>query len=127
MLKNWALDNYDNCYYYLNYVFIIIYSRQVISWSSLDWTKQKSTQSRWEWTIILGTLFDVVVHAVNAFVLSHYLSTSEVLLGILLAQVGALLIMYSPRLAWANPHYVPKWIEKRVKPISHENYQSIDN
>ena len=97
----------------------------MISWSSLDWTKQSSTKYRWEWTIILGTLFDVIVHAVNAFILSQYMCTSEVLLGILLAQAGALLILYSPRLAWANPACVPKWIEKRVRPISHENYQSI--
>lgn len=101
------------------------YPLQVISWSSLDWTKQDSTKSRWEWTIILGTLFDVVVHAINAFVLVQYMSTAEVFVGLLLAQAIALLIMFSPRLAWANPAYVPKWIEKRLRPISHDNFKSI--
>ncbi len=97
----------------------------MISWSSLDWTKQDNTKSRWEWSIILGTGFDVVVHAVNAYMLSQYMTAAEMLVGFLLAQMGTMFIIYSPRLAWSSPSSVPKWIEKRVRPINQEDYKSM--
>lgn len=98
---------------------------QVISWSSLDWLRQKDTRRRWEWSIILGTAFDVIVHAVNVVMLAQYLSATDMCWGVMLAQAGSLLVLFSPRLAWANPSDVPPWVERRVRPISNADFKSV--
>ncbi|CAH1798824.1 unnamed protein product [Owenia fusiformis] len=97
------------------------FTNRVISWSSLDWLKDEKTQSRQEWFIFLGTLFDVIVHCVNAYILSQYMHAVEMVVGLSLVSVLSYLILYNTRYAWSNPDEVPKWVEKRVKPVPPQN------
>ena len=90
---------------------------QVISWSSLDWTRTSETKARWEWDIILGTAFDVIVHAINTYILSQFLTTVELLVAIAMVSGTSLVVLYNPRFAWCNPSCVPGWVSRRVVPV----------
>lgn len=95
---------------------------QVINWSSLEW--QQSAHSRkWEWDVILGTAYDVLMHACNAYILATYLSTVEILVSVFLVQAAVVAVLYSPHFAWANPAAIPSWVARRIHRLDdHDKY-----
>lgn len=100
------------------------YTKKVISWSSLDWTKTSGTHSRWEWDVILGTAFDAGVHSINTYILSQFLSIVEVGVALALVLGVSLLILFNSRLAWCSPSSVPAWINRRIRPVDMAEVQA---
>jgi len=70
----------------------------VISWSSLEWQQLPRqvpvSSGLFE---IVGTVFDWLVHLVNAYMLAMKLTTVEVILGIALVHVFINVLLYNPR------------------------------
>lgn len=55
------------------FTFLSWLAKRVVSWSSLDWDR-----SRWiQIDLVLGTMFDVAIHAMNSVLLFPYISTTE--------------------------------------------------
>ena len=82
----------------------------------MDWQKSNN-RNYWHFDIWLGTFFDVVVHATNAYLLSEYLGLKETLLGIALVQLTTMMVLFNSKLAWSTPGKVPAWVAKRVRPV----------
>ena len=68
----------------------------MVSWSSLEWQRlpRQVGISKVE---TIGTIFDQMVHLVNAYLLAAHLSAVEVILGLALVHVGLNLLLYNPR------------------------------
>ncbi|XP_037072880.1 uncharacterized protein LOC119093959 isoform X2 [Pollicipes pollicipes] len=79
------------------------FAKRVVSWSSLDWDR-----SRWQPDLLLGTLFDVSVHAVNACYLGIQLSGQGVLAACLISALLVYVVLYNPRLAWNSKDSMPE-------------------
>ena len=104
---------------------MFIYSwlaKRVVSWSSLDWDR-----GRWiQIDLVLGTLFDVMIHAMNSALLIPQVSSVETIFicvgfdAVLLA-----VVLFNPKLAWSNPAHVPTWVQKRVRTLSADERQEI--
>ena len=97
-------------------------AKRVVSWSSLDWDR-----SRWaQIDLVLGTLFDVGIHALNSVLLFPHVDALE---GFLLAMglnfILSYVFIFNPRFAWSNPEEVPKWVQSRIKPLSADQRQEI--
>ncbi len=71
---------------------------------------------------MLGTLFDTLVHAVNAYLLSLYISSSAALIAMGVDICLAALLFFSARLAWSSPSNVPEWVMKRVQQVKEDKY-----
>ena len=89
------------------------FARRVISWSSLDWAK-----SRWVPDLVLGTLFDVLVHLFymyHLFVMSQYSVWPMVL-----AVAITMALLNNPKLAWSSRANMPDWVRKKVVDITED-------
>ena len=88
----------------------------------MDWDR-----GRWiQIDLVVGTLFDVFIHAMNTFLLIEHLTSTEALLLALIVDGNLLAyLIFNPKFAWANPSQVPNWVQKRVKPLSPEQRQEI--
>ena len=95
----------------------------MISWSSLDWDRGRWNQI----DLVLGTLFDVGVHAMNVWLLFEFLSLDRVVISLVVCCVYLALILYNPKLAWAsfNNQSIPDWIKKKVKPLTDQQRQEF--
>ncbi|XP_046565416.1 uncharacterized protein LOC124274136 isoform X1 [Haliotis rubra] len=91
-------------------------ANKIMDWSSLDYFKSHK-KDRLELDSILGTAFDIAVHVLNVYMLTSYLPTVGVLLGLAVAHGSAYFILYNPRLAWSSPSKMPAWIERRIRPL----------
>lgn len=94
---------------------------QIVDWSSLDWF-QSPLGGKVEMDNILGTIFDIAVHAANLCILSSYLSTVQILVILGLAKTSIVAVIFNPRFAWASPSSssLPAWVQKRIGPLSAE-------
>jgi len=71
---------------------------QVVSWSSLEWQRlPKEVPHSVGFFEVIGTLFDLMVHLVNAYLLASHLTTVEVVLGIALVYTSTYMLLYNPR------------------------------
>jgi len=89
------------------------FCRRVISWSSLDWGYTYA--HRFDWSLIIGTTFDLVCHLVNAILLSFHFSLLHGFVGFAFSAFSLAIVIFNPRLAWSTPNCVPDWVRKRVK------------
>merc|ERR1712223_2136327 len=90
-------------------------SKRVVSWSSLDWDRGRWNQI----DLVIGTSFDVFIHAMNSVLLIQYFSSTEALLLTLAIDfVFLAVVLYNPKLAWSNPTQIPAWVKKRLSPLS---------
>ena len=105
--------------WFQKFVVIHIVPPQIVSWSSLDWTASEYKEE-WHFNSILGTAFDIIVHCIMAFSLGQYLSTIQILLSALLAICSIWAVLFGPWFAWSNPWAVPKWVQKRIRPLANE-------
>ncbi len=97
-------------------------AKRVVSWSSLDWDRGRWNQI----DLVLGTLFDIAVHAMNCVLLSPFVdSTRDLLLGTAAVIILVAVVLYNPKLAWANPDAVPTWVKKRMRPLTDDQRQEI--
>ena len=95
----------------------------MVSWSSLDWDRGRFNQL----DLVLGTLFDVMIHAINSVLLIQHLTSIEALvLALILDAFFVVLVLFNPKLAWATPNKVPNWVQKRVRALSEDERQSIN-
>jgi len=94
-------------------------AKKVISWSSLEWQRlpQKTSLTTGLFETV-GTIFDLMVHLVNAYLLASQITAVEVILGIALVHFTVQILLYNPRFAWTSPNSLEPWIEKRLKPLS---------
>ncbi|XP_055955177.1 uncharacterized protein LOC126812544 [Patella vulgata] len=92
-------------------------AKKIIDWSSLDWFSSYK-KGNLELDSILGTAFDIAVHTINAFILAQYLSITETIVAVLIAQGGSYCLLFSSKFAWSNPNHMPKWVHKRINPIN---------
>jgi len=91
-------------------------TKRVISWSSLDWDR-----SRWQQVdLVTGTLFDALVHAMNAYFLMGNLDLKLMVCGLAIVAFYTLVVLYNPRLAWGSfkDESTPKWIREKVKELT---------
>lgn len=88
------------------------FCRRVISWSSLDWAY--SYEHRFDWSLIIGTTFDLVCHLVNAMLLSAYFSLLHGFVAIAISIFLLGIVIFNPRFAWSTPSNVPAWVRQRV-------------
>ncbi|KAF0289360.1 hypothetical protein FJT64_012378 [Amphibalanus amphitrite] len=91
------------------------FAKRVVSWSSLDWDR-----SRWQPDLMLGTVFDIVVHVVNMTCLYQLLTRPVAAVGVAVACLMVCLVLYNPRLAWTSKGSMPAWVKKRLQPVSRE-------
>ncbi len=96
----------------------------MISWSSLDWGFSDYCRD-WHWHLVLGTLFDTMVHAVNTYLLSQYLTRSAMLFTMATSTVVLGLLLSHRRFAWSSPSSIPGWVRKRVQHVPDENYAAL--
>lgn len=94
-------------------------AKKIVSWSSLDWTAS-DYKEEWHFDSILGTAFDVIVHGSMAFLLGQYLSTVQIFVSLFLVQCSLLVVLCGPWFAWSTPWAAPKWVQKRIRPLSKE-------
>ena len=81
-----------------------------MSWSSLDWDRGRWNQI----DLVVGTAFDVFIHAMNSVLLIQHFSSVEALVLTLALDFLLLgIVLYNPKLAWANPTQIPSWVKKR--------------
>ena len=104
------------------YLFIFSWpSKRVVSWSSLDWDR-----SHWKQVdLVLGTLFDALIHAMNVSLLvQHLVSVNVLITSLIVTLILFLMVIYNPKLAWANPESkIPDWIKLRMRPLSDDERQ----
>ena len=104
------------------YFFIFSWpSKRVVSWSSLDWDR-----SHWKQVdLVLGTLFDALIHAMNVSLLvQHLVSVNLLITSLIVTFILFLMVIYNPKLAWANPESkIPDWIKLRMRPLSDDERQ----
>merc|ERR1712142_1315860 len=90
-------------------------SKRVVSWSSLDWDRGRWNQI----DLVLGTLFDTLIHAINASLLIQHVSSSSatiLIVSLIITFLMAMLVVFNPKLAWANPAaQIPDWIKLRMR------------
>ena len=94
-----------------------------MSWSSLDWDR-----GRWyQIDLVIGTLFDALIHAMNSFLLmQHFSSMGSLFVSVMVTFILSLLVMFNPKLAWANPAAkIPEWIKLRMRPLTEDERQEI--
>jgi len=89
------------------------YTIKVMEWSSLDWIKSNNN-SRWHWDIVLGTLFDLVVHIIYCYLISLHLMPLEISAGVSLTAILTLGLIYNGRYAWSTPGKEPDWVKRRI-------------
>ncbi|XP_062611067.1 uncharacterized protein LOC134272906 [Saccostrea cucullata] len=99
------------------------HAKKILSWSSLDWTASK-LKEEWHFESILGLSFDTGVHVTMAFFLSQYLSTVQIFVCLFLVQCLALVVLCGPWYAWSSPSAIPKWVQKRIRPLSKEEWKT---
>ena len=91
----------------------------MISWSSLDWDR-----GRWnQLDLVIGTAFDTLVHAMNAwFLMEAGMSWTSVALALAVVAAYTGLILFNPSLAWSSfkkdKEAIPEWIRKKVKQLT---------
>jgi hypothetical protein len=95
-------------------------AKRVVSWSSLDWDR-----GRWnQLDLVFGTVFDVGVHAMNSVLLAPFVSSTQALIfALVLDGILTALVLFNPKLAWANPDNIPNWVRKRLSPLSPDQRQ----
>ena len=108
------------------YIFFFIFSwpsKRVVSWSSLDWDRSHWKQA----DLVLGTLFDALIHAMNVSLLvQHLVSVNVLITSLIITFILFLMVIYNPKLAWANPgSKIPDWIKLRMRPLSDDERQEI--
>ncbi|ESO85761.1 hypothetical protein LOTGIDRAFT_235727 [Lottia gigantea] len=91
-------------------------AKKIIDWSSLDWFSSYKN-GRVELDSILGTAFDVGVHAINAYILSQYMSMLEIFIGVSISYMSIGYFLFSSKYAWSSPYSMPKWVQQRIRPI----------
>ena len=97
-------------------------AKRVVSWSSLDWDRGRFNQL----DLVLGTLFDVMIHAINSVLLIQHLTSIEgLVLALILDALFVVLVLFNPKFAWATPNKVPNWVQKRVRALSEDERQAI--
>ncbi|XP_033740520.1 uncharacterized protein LOC117327572 [Pecten maximus] len=92
-------------------------AKKIISWSSIDWTKS-NFQQEWHFDSILGTLFDIGVHLAFAVLLGEYLTTVQIVVSLMVGHSVLFMFLWSRRFAWSNPWSPPKWVQKRIQPVT---------
>merc|ERR1712179_590834 len=93
----------------------------LISWSSLEWDR-----GRWNQVdLVLGTIFDIGVHAANTYFLGTLLSLGSVIPLTMVTLLGVISIMQGSRFAWASKTKIPDWIRERIKPLTSDQRQEI--
>lgn len=92
------------------------YTIRVIDWSSLDYTRSDK-KNNWDLDLFAGTYFDIIVHALNAFLLAQTLSSVQVFFIMAVVQAASYAVLYNPRFAWTDVQNIPKWVEKRISSI----------
>merc|ERR1712179_879136 len=96
-------------------------AKRVISWSSLEWDR-----GRWNQVdLVLGTIFDIGVHAANTYFLGTLLSLGSVIPLTMVTLLGVISIMQGSRFAWASKTKIPDWIRERIKPLTSDQRQEI--
>ncbi|XP_064628381.1 uncharacterized protein LOC135487982 [Lineus longissimus] len=111
------LQNIQHLYYFFTWN-KSTYTKKVISWSSLDWTQSSNSKLRWEWDVILGTSFDVVVHMVNCYILLQFMTSVETIIALILGNVLSFVVLCNSKFAWASPTKVPGWVGRRIQPVN---------
>ena len=88
----------------------------------MDWDR-----SRWiQIDLVLGTLFDVMIHAMNSVLLiQHFTSIEALLITLAFDAILLYVVLFNPKLAWANPSQIPSWVQRRLKPLSGDERQEI--
>ena len=105
-----------------NFLYYSWLAKRVVSWSSLDWDRGRFNQL----DLVIGTFFDVFIHALNSVLLVQYLTSIEgLVLALVLDAVFVVVVLFNPKLAWATPNKVPNWVQKRVRTLSHDERQEI--
>lgn len=89
--------SYNNIIIAVVYLYLISFL-QVISWSSLEWQRlpQKTSLTTGLFETV-GTIFDLMVHLVNAYLLASQITAVEVILGIALVHFTVQILLYNPR------------------------------
>ena len=80
----------------------IIFSPQVMYWSSLDWLNSKNQES-WHWDIVLGTALDVVVHITFMFCILKHITGLQAAVAACLAISVLDIVIFNGRYAWSTP------------------------
>jgi len=115
------LQNIQHIFYFMTWEKSWL-AKRVVSWSSLDWDR-----SRWaQIDLVLGTLFDVAIHALNSVLLFPFVDSMEgFIFAIVMNIILAYVFIFNPKFAWSNPEEVPKWVQSRIKPLSADQRQEI--
>merc|ERR1712189_70061 len=95
-------------------------AKRVISWSSLDWDRNRWNQI----DLVLGTAFDLGVHVAN----TYFLGTMIPLVTSSIAGIVACTLYYAVLYrqgAWSTPGRIPDWVAKRIKPLTEEQRQEV--
>merc|ERR1712203_51432 len=115
------LQNIQHAYYFITWEKSGP-SKRVVSWSSLDWDRGRWNQI----DLVLGTTFDMLIHVMNSVLLLQHFSSVEALVVTLVLDFFFLaIVLYNPKLAWANPTQIPAWVQKRIRPLSADERQEI--
>jgi len=97
-------------------------AKRVISWSSLDWDRNRWNQI----DLVLGTAFDLGVHVANTYLLGIQLSVASILLGLLVVAGLCQAVLFNSKFAWASRYSaIPSWVAKRIKPLTVEQRQEV--
>jgi len=99
-------------------------ARRVISWSSLDWDRGRWNQI----DLVLGTAFDMSIHAANMLIIGSGLSTTQILPSFVIVAVLYVIVFSNPKLAWASykANNMPSWVSRRIKPLSQDQVQEVE-
>merc|ERR1719367_1548412 len=97
-------------------------AKRVISWSSLDWDRNRWNQI----DLVLGTAFDLGVHVANTYLLGVQLSLVSILLGLVVVAGLCRAVLFNSKFAWASRYSaIPSWVAKRIKPLTVEQRQEV--
>ena len=96
-------------------------AKRVISWSSLDWDR-----GRWnQLDLVTGTLFDLVCHLVNIYLLAEHLSLVSQVTALALTALLTNTVLFNKQFAWSSKEKMPDWVKKRVNTLTQEQRQEI--
>eukprot|EP00093_Oithona_nana_P002255 02255.XXX_10566_10062_1 [CDS] Oithona nana genome sequencing. len=116
-----GLQNLQHLFYFFTWEQSWL-AKRVVSWSSLDWDRGRFNQL----DLVLGTFFDVMIHAINSVLLIQHLTSIEgLILALILDAFFVVLVLFNPKFAWATPNKVPSWVQKRVRALSEDDRQAI--
>ena len=88
----------------------------------MDWDRGRFNQL----DLVIGTFFDVFIHALNSVLLVQYLTSIEgLVLALFLDAMFVVLVLFNPKLAWSSPNKVPNWVQKRIRTLSTDERQEI--